>query len=642
MNRLLKTILVGFVALATLLAGGVAFVVATFDPETYKPLLIERVQQDWQRTLSIPGKVRLSLFPRIGVQLGELALSERGGPAPFASAKAARLSLAVWPLLRRQVVIDRVLIDGLQATMVREADGRTSIDDLLGGPGAADKPAAPATSGLATGFDIAGLSIRNAAITVDDRASRRKLSLTGIQIETGRLAPGVASALRFSGQLTSDPVAVDLSIELQGRLRLDPGQQRHGLEDFALSLNGRLAGQAGASLTLGGAVDADLKAGRIALTGLALDAAWPRAEGGPIQLSAKGQASAMPAKQTLDARLSGTVDQSAFDARIGMTQFSPAAYTFDVKVDRLDLDRVMAGGASAPAGSAAPGETAIDLTPLRDLNAQGQLAVGELRVAKMQLSKLRTALRAAAGRIELNPVAAELYGGQLGGSVALDARATPRLSLRQSLTGVQIGPMLKDALGRDSLEGRGDVNLDVAAQGGTVSALRQTLAGSARAELRDGAVRGVNVAQAIRRAKARLGVGGGEQAGAGSRTEQTDFSELSASFRIERGVAHNDDLLAKSPLLRITGNGDIDLGTQRVDYLVKATVVTTLQGQGGPELQSLSGKTVPVRLTGPFDAIGWRIDFGAMAKDALKEKLDARTEGAKEKLRDKLKGLFGK
>ena len=433
---------------------------------------------------------------------------------------------------------------------------------------------------------------------------------------------------------------------MQGRLRLDPGQQRHGLEDFALSLNGRLAGQAGASLTLAGAVDADLKAGRIALTGLALDAAWPRAEGGPIQLSAKGQASAMLAKQTLDARLSGTVDQSAFDARIGMTQFSPAAYTFDVKVDRLDLDRVMAGGASAPAGSAAPGETAIDLTPLRDLNAQGQLAVGELRVAKMQLSKLRTALRAAAGRIELNPVAAELYGGQLGGSVALDARATPRLSLRQSLTGVQIGPMLKDALGRDSLEGRGDVNLDVAAQGGTVSALRQTLAGSARAELRDGAVRGVNVAQAIRRAKARLGVGGGEQAGAGSRTEKTDFSELSASFRIERGVAHNDDLLAKSPLLRITGNGDIDLGTQRVDYLVKATVVTTLQGQGGPELQSLSGKTVPVRLTGPFDTIVWRIDFEAMAKEALKQKIEARTEGAKDKLRekfgDKLKGLFGK
>jgi AsmA protein len=264
----------------------------------------------------------------------------------------------------------------------------------------------------------------------------------------------------------------------------------------------------------------------------------------------------------------------------------------------------------------------------------------------MQATELRAELRAAGGRLEIAPLGASLYQGQLAGALTVDARAVPRIGVRQTLTGVQLGPMLKDALGRDSLEGRGDVGLSVSAQGATLAALKRALDGDARIALRDGAVRGINVAQVIRSAKAKLGGGSGEQTGAGSRAEKTDFSEMTASFKIDRGVARNQDLLAKSPLLRITGEGDIDLAAQRIDYVVKATVVTTLQGQGGPELQALSGQTVPVRLSGPFDAIGWRIDFAAMAKDAVKQKIESRKDEAKEKLRDKLggalKGLFGK
>ena len=652
MNKLLKYLLVGGAALLALLVVGVAVIVATFNPDTSKALLIDRVQQDWQRTLSIPGTPELSLWPKVGVKIGEVSLSERGGPAPFASARSAQVSLAVWPLLRQRVVVDRVQIDGLRATLVRLADGSSSIDDLTG-KSPAEGPAAPASAGAAAAggtallaFDIAGLSVRDAAFTLDDRAAQRKLVLSGVEIETGRLAPGVASALRINGQLRSEPAALDLAIGLRGQLTLDPAQQRLALDDLALALNGRLAGQAGARLDLGGALVADFQGGRVALSKLVLDAAWPRAAGGPLQLKAQGQATALLDQQTLDATLGGTLDGSTFDARIGMPRFTPAAYRFDVTVDRLDLDRLGAVAAPAPAAVAAAPDAALDLSALAGLDAQGTLKVGTLKLGGMQATNLSAGLRAAGGRVAADPVAANLYQGRLAGSVALDARAVPQLALRQTLTDVQLGPLLRDALGRDSLEGRGAVSLDVSAQGRTVLALRQSLAGSATAALRDGAVRGINVAQVIRSAKASLGGGAGEQAGAGSRTEKTDFSEMTASFRIQRGVARNDDLLAKSPLLRITGSGDIDLGAQRLDYLVKAAVVASLQGQGGPELQALKGQTVPVRLTGPFDAIGWRIDFAGLAKEAVKAKVEARKEEVKDKLREQLgkqlKGLFGK
>jgi AsmA protein len=121
---------------------------------------------------------------------------------------------------------------------------------------------------------------------------------------------------------------------------------------------------------------------------------------------------------------------------------------------------------------------------------------------------------------------------------------------------------------------------------------------------------------------------------------------MSGSFRIVNGVAHNNDLDIKSPLIRVSGSGSIDLGQERVDYLAKTTVVTTLKGQGGPELEGLKGLTVPVKLSGPFDAIGYRVDFEGLASDLAKQKIDEKKEEVKAKVQDqiqeKLKGLFRK
>ena len=69
-------------------------------------------------------------------------------------------------------------------------------------------------------------------------------------------------------------------------------------------------------------------------------------------------------------------------------------------------------------------------------------------------------------------------------------------------------------------------------------------------------------------------LGGSQSAAQGQsaddKTQKTDFSELSASFTIKNGVAHNEDLDAKSPLLRLGGAGDINIAASSLDYLAKA------------------------------------------------------------------------
>jgi AsmA protein len=182
-------------------------------------------------------------------------------------------------------------------------------------------------------------------------------------------------------------------------------------------------------------------------------------------------------------------------------------------------------------------------------------------------------------------------------------------------------------------------------------------------KLADGAVKGIDIAGSIRDAKARLGALRGEQTQAADKSQKTDFSELTATFRIANGVARNNDLSLKSPLLRVGGEGEINIGADSLTYLVKASIVGTSKGQGGRETEDLRGVTVPVRVSGPLSAPSYKLDFGSVVTDTAKQKLEQRVtdelqkrlggeaakdgaapEGAKPggSARDALKGLFGR
>src|SRR5205085_10002428 len=115
------------------------------------------------------------------------------------------------------------------------------------------------------------------------------------------------------------------------------------------------------------------------------------------------------------------------------------------------------------------------------------------------------------------------------------------------------------------------------------------------------------------------------------------FSEMTASFTIKNGIAHNDDLDVKAPLFRISGKGDIDVGNSRIDYVTNATVVASTKGQGGSDLAQLSGLTVPVHLVGPFDALKYQVDYSAAATQIAKSKAGERIRGALEERRGNAK-----
>lgn len=602
--KILLMVAGGLIALAAI---AVAVFAVTFKPDSYKLELVALVKEKTGRTLDIDGPLGLTFFPKLGVSVGKTQLSEVGGGKTFASLTEAKVSLALMPLLSGQVVVDRVVLTGLSAEVVTRKDGRTNIDDLTGGASRDKTKPAEKSAPPAVKLDIAGIEVTADNLVLRDEREARQTRVSALKLTTGRIAEDAPGKLELKARVQGE--GLDVIIDVAGSYRLSLGESKLSLSELAV----KIAGEAPSA---------------------------PK----PFALALTGNVTADWVKETANGELTAKFDDSTAKTKFEVKGFSPSAIRFDAEVDRLDLDRY--AGQQKPAGPAADSaagaaadkpaaEQPIDLSGLKGLNLTGEARIGQLTVAKLKIEKVRVGLRVLGGRVDVNPVAASLYGGTLAGSATLNANGN-QIALKQQLTGINIGPLLRDAMGRDALEGRGNVTLEVQTAGQLPSALKRALAGTASFRLEDGAVKGINLADTFRKAKSMLGSKSAQEQGASS-GDKTDFSEMTASFVIRNGVAHNDDLSAKAPFLRLGGSGDIDIGAGNLNYLAKAVVVNTSGGQGGKDLESLAGLTIPVRLSGPFDAVKYKIEFGSVATDAVKQKVQ---ETLKSGVQDKLKTLF--
>ncbi len=340
------------------------------------------------------------------------------------------------------------------------------------------------------------------------------------------------------------------------------------------------------------------------------------------------------AKQTADGELRTKFDETTVSARAAASRFDPLVATFDLGVDKLDVDRYL-----PPDRKESKADEPIDFSGLRGKTVTGKFAAGALTVKRAKLQNVKADIRLANGRLEVSPHSANLYGGTLSGSVTADANGN-RIGIKEAAQNVAVGALLRDMAQKDVLEGRGNLSLDVQTAGGTVSALKKALAGSARVEMKDGAIKGINLAESVRNAKSLLGA----KQQKGDATKKTDFSEAGASFKITNGVARNDDLKVASPFVRIGGAGNLDIGNNTIDYLAKATLAATAKGQGGRDARDLAGITLPIKLNGALDNPNWNVDYSALlgtaATGAITETLKKGAGGAGSGVGRGVRGLF--
>jgi AsmA protein len=217
------------------------------------------------------------------------------------------------------------------------------------------------------------------------------------------------------------------------------------------------------------------------------------------------------------------------------------------------------------------------------------------------------------------------YEGNANGDLAVDVSAgNPAYALSADLTNVRALPLLRSLADFDKLDGRMQAKIAVRSSGNSQRAIMANMSGTAFAVFRDGAIRGLSVAQMIRSLTTSplSGWQEGDQLA-------TDLCQLSASFKIDKGQAVTTDLNLVGPLVKMTGVGTIDLGTKMIGFRVEPKLVLTTEGQG--RTSDPVGLGIPVMIEGPWDSPRIYPEMQGMLDNP---------EAAYAKLREMGKGLF--
>jgi len=342
------------------------------------------------------------------------------------------------------------------------------------------------------------------------------------------------------------------------------------------------------------------------------------------------------------------LDQTRLTGTAAVTDFAQPAIVFDLAVDTLDLDRYLPPEtlAAAPPPAAPPPVKApadepaeVSLDTLRDMTIQGRLQAGWLQVANAELRNVTVGLDGKDGIIRLAPLRADLYQGALNGELVLNANGTePQMTLAAALDDVRTEALLADLAGTALLTGAGSVSAKLTAFGAQPAALLQSLTGTGKFDFRDGSIQGVNIGYILRQAAAYLL---DQDTAATPAVVATDFGTLSGTFDIRNGLVANDDLVLNSPVLRVSGQGAINLVAETLNYTLDAGITKALAQQGGKDIAVVGDYTIPVRVTGSFDALAVQPDLSRLAEAQVRLQIDQEKDKLAEKVEKKLKQKLG-
>src|SRR5439155_5262659 len=210
MKKPIKYLWLALGGVVALVVAGIVVFALTFDPNRYKGDIERIAKERTGRTLRLQGELKLAFFPSLGAGVGGVTLSERGSGREFLRLESAHASVKLLPLLRGQVIVDAVRVSGLKAQIVRNKDGSYNFSDLL--EGKAEKPGPKRKEQSAPViFDIAGVDIDRAAVAYRDSSTGQEISLSDLDLHTGRIAEN-AIGLDFAARLDESSIRGKLAM----------------------------------------------------------------------------------------------------------------------------------------------------------------------------------------------------------------------------------------------------------------------------------------------------------------------------------------------------------------------------------------------------------------------------------------------
>lgn len=677
MGRLVKFFLYFVTAIvAIFLIAAISFFLL-FDANDFRDDFAAQVKRETGRELTIAGDIELSLFPWLAIDIGETHLGNAASfsDEPFVSFNQARLSVRIMPLLlRREVSIGTVLLDGLDLNLEIARNGRSNWQDLVDASEA--KESGPQEGEVretgASVLNIASVRISNATATYTDNQIGESYRLTNLNLSSGRVAEGEPLPLSTAFDFEVQPTDISGGFKMEAVATAGPAPGMIGFSDVEITVFGvDISANVEPFSYMDGAIPtAVIEVEEFSLKDLMRQMnVEPPLTADPdamdhVLLNANVQfrPEAIALKE-----MDLVLDDTKFTGDLAIASDAVGTISVNLRGDSIDLDRYMApaDAAGAATGGAAPVEIPADL--IRSLNLRGNFKVADVVLGGMRFEETELGLKAANGKLRLYPISAQFFDGTYSGDVSVDASGKISvLSVNEKIRNVNVGALALAMFEEESVTGSINGTFELTGRGNDLGAIQNSLQGQMSFELLDGAWEGTDVWYELRRARALLKK---EEVPEPILPARTPFSSVTASGPVTDGVFRNDNLLAELPFMRLTGKGSVDLPAATINYNMTARVFKRpdlIPDATAEEFDELTEAVIPLKVTGPLASPSIKPDIQKIlqkeaekeVKKRLLEKLlgddeaqEAPTEGAaepvpeeekddKDKLKDALKDLL--
>lgn len=156
-------------------------------PETLARWAEPRAEAALNRDVEFGG-AELTIFPHLGVALEDVTvgnLADFQGP-PVARAGRTELRVALWPLVRGDVVIDEAVARELNLRLQVDEEGDTNFGDLV--PASDDTAAGAGSATLPVSLAVRSVGVEQSTVEYRDRQSGRLVRVDGLDAH-GSLTP---------------------------------------------------------------------------------------------------------------------------------------------------------------------------------------------------------------------------------------------------------------------------------------------------------------------------------------------------------------------------------------------------------------------------------------------------------------------
>lgn len=647
---------VGVLALIAVMSVVAVLMVPNFITlDDFKPEIINMLREATGREIAIGGPIGFTVWPVLGLQLKDISIGNpRGSKDPIMlAAQQLGVGVTLSSLMEHRLELRELRIVGGQLNLSTDARGRGNWNIQPDPDGEKSTPASDGDdTAAADGNQSEAFSIKDIAIekieVLDTNISYDSAGGTPVDLDNIDMTvsmPSLDKPLSVSGGLTLR----DREIRLQGTLG-KPRAVMNGENtpvNVTFSIGGdqvKLHGSAGTGNFKG---DLSVKVGDLGQL-----AGWIANSPAhlPVRtLALSGKLDASSSRAELSGMHMSVDDMTVSGQATAQWSGARPRVNMDVDVSQLNLDRFMGDGSAAPvqSGSAASSGAgqAPDLSVLDKVNADITARLAGLVVKGAQLGATTLHATINNGALQASTSPADFYSGTVAVKTGVTAAGRGSRSFTSNivLAGVDIEPVLKQFAGSDRLSGRGDLTLNLNGPVAAPDVIKRELGGTGNFMFRNGALKGVNIAGLIRNAKSVLSR---QAQDSSSGPVETDFTELSGTFRIDNGVVSNNDLKMLSPLVRVTGRGTASLPQDDVNYRIEAALVADLTGQGG--VLDRKGLVIPVNVRGPFGNLRYQPDLQGLvlgnvgaAQDIGNAVRDLGTKEGQRNARDTIKGMLG-